>query len=208
MQSKQSNIYKLGQSGKPNQRNGNLKAYGRTSDHCGKQFITWWPDIRVNTFRQCPRSRGSVIPIFINQIRKGMNVTVTDQEMTRFIMSIKQATSLVIDSAEYAKGGEVFVTKMPSIRIHDLARIMIEELGPRYGYAPEDLSIDIIGSKPGKNFTKNCSVLRKHAAQWSYPNISPYFLPSEEYTKTLIIHIKKHYQQALTILTTQQMKFL
>lgn len=50
-------------------------------------------------------SRGSVIPIFIEQIRQGKNVTVTDQGMSRFIMSIKQATRLVIDSAQFARGG-------------------------------------------------------------------------------------------------------
>lgn len=95
-------------------------------------------------------SRGSVIPIFREQIRKGKNVTLTDPEMTRFIMSIQEATRLVIDSSTYAKGGEVFVTKMPVIRIKDLAEVMIEALAPKYGFKPEDIEIEIIGSKPGE----------------------------------------------------------
>lgn len=95
-------------------------------------------------------SRGSVIPIFREQIRKGGPVTITDPKMTRFIMSIRQAVQLVIDSAEIANGGEVFVTKMPVIRIQDLAEVMIEELSAKYGYAPEDIPIKIIGTKPGE----------------------------------------------------------
>jgi FlaA1/EpsC-like NDP-sugar epimerase len=95
-------------------------------------------------------SRGSVIPIFREQIKQGKSVTLTDPEMTRFIMSIGQATRLVIDSAEYARGGEVFVTKMPVIRIYDLAKVMIDELAPHFGHDPESISIDIIGTKPGE----------------------------------------------------------
>ncbi len=95
-------------------------------------------------------SRGSVIPIFREQIRRGGPVTLTDPEMTRFIMSIKQAVRLVIDSAEIACGGEVFVTKMPVIRIHDLAKVMIHELAETYGYDADVISIDIIGTKPGE----------------------------------------------------------
>lgn len=95
-------------------------------------------------------SRGSVIPIFVEQIKKGGPVTVTDASMTRFIMSIREAVRLVIDSAALARGGEVFITKMPVIRILDLARVMIEELAPRYGYDPKGIRIDFIGAKAGE----------------------------------------------------------
>lgn len=95
-------------------------------------------------------SRGSVIPIFREQIRNGGPVTVTDIDMTRFIMSTKEAVRLVVDSVQYACGGEVFVTKMPVIRISDLASVMIEELGPSYGHNPENIKIEIIGAKPGE----------------------------------------------------------
>jgi len=57
---------------------------------------------------------------------------------------------LVIESAFLARGGEVFVTKMPVIRIKDLAHVMIEELAPRYGFDPVDIKIENIGSKPGE----------------------------------------------------------
>ncbi len=95
-------------------------------------------------------SRGSVIPIFREQIRNGGPVTLTDPRMTRFIMSIEEAVRLVIETTFLACGGEVFITKMPVIRIADLAKIMIQELGPRFGYEPGDIKIEIIGVKPGE----------------------------------------------------------
>lgn len=95
-------------------------------------------------------SNGSVVPIFHNQIAKGGPITLTHRDMTRFVMSIEEAVKLVIDSAILAKGGEVFITKMPVVRIEDLAKAMIEELAPRYGYAPKDIEITEVGVKPGE----------------------------------------------------------
>lgn len=95
-------------------------------------------------------SRGSVVPIFIEQIKKGGPVTITDKRMTRFIMSIRQAAVLVIKAALLAKGGEVFITKMPVIRIIDLAKVMIKMLAPKYGYDPGKIELKFIGAKPGE----------------------------------------------------------
>lgn len=95
-------------------------------------------------------SRGSVVPIFHNQIAKGGPVTLTDPEMTRFVMSIEDSVRLVIDSAGLARGGEVFITKMPVVKIKDLAEAMIQELAPTYGHELEEIAIEFIGSKPGE----------------------------------------------------------
>lgn len=95
-------------------------------------------------------SRGSVVPIFVRQIQRGGPVTLTDPDMTRFIMTTDEAVRLVVDSALLARGGEVFITKMPVVRIADLAAVMIEELAPRFGYDPEDIETRIIGTKPGE----------------------------------------------------------
>ena len=95
-------------------------------------------------------SNGSVIPIFKNQIKAGGPVTITDNEMTRFIMTIEEAAKLVISSADLAQGGEVLITKMPVISIYDLAEVMIEILAPYYGRNPESVKIDVIGCKPGE----------------------------------------------------------
>lgn len=95
-------------------------------------------------------SNGSVIPIFHNQIAAGGTVSLTDPEMTRFVMSLEQSAQLVIDSCKLARGGEVFITKMPVMKIVDLAKAMISELAPRYGYQCQDIDISIIGTKPGE----------------------------------------------------------
>ena len=95
-------------------------------------------------------SRGSVTPVFQQQIRGGGPVTLTDEGMTRFIMSIEEAVQLVIDSALMACGGEVFVTKMRVIRIEDLAHVMIQELAPACGHDPDSIRIEMIGTKPGE----------------------------------------------------------
>ena len=95
-------------------------------------------------------SRGSVVPLFIKQIKDGGPVTITDPFMTRFIMTIEEATRLVLQSVIFSKGGEVFVTKMPVAKIPDLAEVMIEILAPRYGYDPSDIEVKYIGAKPGE----------------------------------------------------------
>jgi FlaA1/EpsC-like NDP-sugar epimerase len=93
-------------------------------------------------------SNGSVVDIFRNQILLKKPITLTDERMTRFIMSIQEAAKLVIKSAEIARGGEVFITKMPALSIKSLARSMIKCLVPEIN--PDDYKIDIIGNKPGE----------------------------------------------------------
>jgi FlaA1/EpsC-like NDP-sugar epimerase len=95
-------------------------------------------------------SNGSVIPVFWEQIKKGGPVTITDMRMTRFIMTVPESVKLVIKAAALACGGEVFVTKMPVVRIIDLAEAMIDLLAPLYGYDPADIPIEFIGVKPGE----------------------------------------------------------
>jgi len=91
-------------------------------------------------------SRGSVIPIFKKQIEAGGPITITDNEMTRFIMTIEQSVQLVIEASKKVIGGEVFITKMPVINIADLAKVMIDVLAPE----PDDIKIEIIGAKAGE----------------------------------------------------------
>jgi FlaA1/EpsC-like NDP-sugar epimerase len=95
-------------------------------------------------------SRGSVVPIFIEQIKKGGPVTVTDERMTRFVMTVQDAVRLVIKACELSKGGEVFITKMSVMHIMDLAEAMIGILAPLYGYSPKSINIQLIGAKPGE----------------------------------------------------------
>lgn len=95
-------------------------------------------------------SRGSVLPIFRRQIRNGGPVTLTSAEMSRFVMTLEKAVDLVLESAAIARGGEVMITKMATVRISDLAEVMIEELAPRYGRNPATIEIVETGLRPGE----------------------------------------------------------
>lgn len=95
-------------------------------------------------------SRGSVVPLFLKQIQQGGPVTITNAEMTRFFMTIKEAVKLVLEACGKALGGEIFVLKMPSVRMQDLAEAMIELFAPLFGHSPKEIAIEEIGIRPGE----------------------------------------------------------
>lgn len=95
-------------------------------------------------------SRGSVVPIFKKQIKNGGPVTITDPEMTRFVMGIPEAVELILKAGKLAKGKEIFILKMPALNIIDLAEVMIEEFASNYNHKVEDIKIKIIGKRNGE----------------------------------------------------------
>src|SRR5215212_747723 len=93
-------------------------------------------------------SSGSVVPIFRRQIAAGGPVTVTDEAMTRYFMTIPEAVQLIIRSGDLAGGGEVYVLEMGDpVRIVDLARKMIQLSGRE---PDRDVAIEIVGRRPGE----------------------------------------------------------
>ena len=95
-------------------------------------------------------TKGSVLDVFLRQIRNNNYLTVTDPNMTRFIMSVKKATELVLKAIYHAKGGEIFIFKMNSVRIIDLAKAFIKVFAPRFGLDPSQIKIKIVGRSPGE----------------------------------------------------------
>lgn len=95
-------------------------------------------------------SRGSVIPFFRNQIIKDRKITVTAPEMTRYMMSITQAAGLTVKAAEMASGGEVFVLKMPTVKLDDLVDVVIERVCREEAIDPAEVKKEAIGLRPGE----------------------------------------------------------
>ena len=88
-------------------------------------------------------SRGSVIPLFIAQIKAGKPVTVTDPSMTRFLMSLEESVELVLHAFGHAQSGDIFVQKSPACSVGDLAQALSGLLG-------RDTGVQVIGTRHGE----------------------------------------------------------
>ena len=100
--------------------------------------------ICVTRYGNVMGSRGSVIPLFINQIRNGKPITITDPNMTRFMMSLDDAVDLVLYAFNEGKSGDIFVQKSPATTIKILANALSDLMGvPNH-------SVDIIGTRHGE----------------------------------------------------------
>jgi len=82
--------------------------------------------ISLTRYGNVMASRGSVIPLFLNQIEKGESLTITDPNMTRFLMSLNDAVELVLFAFEHGSAGDIFVNKAPASTISDLAEAILQ----------------------------------------------------------------------------------
>lgn len=113
-------------------------------------------------------SNGSVVPIFQEQIRRGGPITVTDQRMTRFFMTIPEASQLVLQATTMGRGGEIFVLEMgKQIRIVDLARDLVRLSG-----LPHDaIEITYVGSRPGEKLHEVLYFDEEETLTTSHPKV-------------------------------------
>jgi UDP-N-acetylglucosamine 4,6-dehydratase len=88
-------------------------------------------------------SRGSVIPLFLEQIRSDRPITITDPNMTRYLMTLDESVDLVLYAFQHANPGDIFVQKAPASTIHNLAQAMKEMLN-------KDTEIKVIGTRHGE----------------------------------------------------------
>jgi FlaA1/EpsC-like NDP-sugar epimerase len=95
-------------------------------------------------------SRGSVIPLFEEQIKQKKPITITDPDMTRFMMSISETINLVFKATIMAKGGEIFILKMPVVRLGDLTDVIIERYTQEHGDKKENIKKKCVGPRPGE----------------------------------------------------------
>ena len=129
-------------------------------------------------------TKGSVIPLFKEQIQRLNEITLTDKKMTRFFMNLNDAIKLVLKAAKDSIGGEILVMKASAVKITDLADIMIKKLGNK------NTKINTIGIRPGE---KLFEILKsKYEAERTY-NMGKYFviLPQIRLEKTFKFYKNK-----------------
>ena len=114
-------------------------------------------------------SNGSVIPLFSRQIDSGGPVTVTDERVTRFFMTIPEACQLVLEAGTMGDGGEIFVFDMgKSVKIIDLAKKMIKLSGLELG---KDIQIKITGLRPGEKLYEELLSNKENSLTTHHPQI-------------------------------------
>jgi FlaA1/EpsC-like NDP-sugar epimerase len=114
-------------------------------------------------------SAGSVIPIFREQIAKGGPITVTHPDMTRYFMTIPEASQLVLQAGAMGQGGEIYILDMGEpVRIIDLARDLITLSGLR---PMKDIKIRISGIRPGEKLAEEIAVDHEHADKTRHPQV-------------------------------------
>jgi len=114
-------------------------------------------------------SSGSVLPIWLDQIKKGAPLTITDKNMIRYFMTIEQAVGLIFQAAEIAQGGEIFILKMPALKITDLAEVLSEKFGRL------KTGLKFTGKRPGEKLYEK--IVTRTEAQQALELKDMYVLP-------------------------------
>lgn len=128
-------------------------------------------------------SSGSVVPFFINQIKTKNEVTITDRRMTRYFFTIEDAIKLLIEASKVSIGGEIFVMKMPSWYIKDLAEVLIEFYGDK-----NKTTIKEIGLRPGEKLDE--VLISKHEMPLSVPFGRKYYIILPSYPRAEWLYAK------------------
>lgn len=120
-------------------------------------------------------TRGSILPLFYKQIKKAKPITITDEKMTRFFMSINEAVGLVLKATSLMQDGEIFVLKMPVIKIVDLAKAMIEIYAPQFGLNVEEFKFEFIGRKKGERYHEK--LLSEDESHYAFETDEMFIIP-------------------------------
>ena len=146
-------------------------------------------------------TRGSVLQSFRKQIEKGAPITVTSSKMRRFMISPLQAIEFVLKATMISRGGEIFILKMPALKIIDLAQVMIDELAPQYGYDAKTYEIKIIGKRLGERFHEE--LMTPDEAENTFDLVDMYAILSSRNKEESSIFYSKYNHAKISRLTTR-----
>ena len=131
-------------------------------------------------------SRGSVFQIFQKQIQTRNPLTVTDERMTRFIMSISDASKMILKVTKIAKDGEIFILKMPSVKIEELAKGMLEVFRKKYPNNKINKKIQILKSRERERFHE--FLITNEELPYCYDIDEMYKVSKKENKKNIVIN--------------------
>jgi len=146
-------------------------------------------------------SRGSVIPLFHDQIRHGGPVTITTEEMTRFLLSLDHAVDVIFGALSAARRGETFIPKAPAARVLDIARALI-------GHRP--IEVKMVGIRPGEKIHEiliSEEECHRSADRGQFYSIRP-ILPELDVESDMKPAFQGEYSSALNLLSPQETREL
>lgn len=156
-------------------------------------------------------SRGSVVPVFQEQARKKEPITITNEKMTRFMISMEQAINLVFKASLITRGGEVFILKMPVVKLKDLADVIIEQ----YSDSDKKIKKQYIGMRPGEKMHEE--LMTKTEEDMGFETEDMYIIPPQvqleeishkisDYKNIKISKIKNYSSKKVTPISKEEIK--
>ncbi len=130
-------------------------------------------------------SRGSLIPLIENQVKKELPITLTNREMTRYIISIEKAIDLILNTISLAQGGEVFVLKMDAVKVIDLIEVLIEIFAEKYNKNIKTIEIEEIGMLAGEKLYEELFSIEESERTYETDNLCIIFPQLTEVSRNL-----------------------
>jgi UDP-N-acetylglucosamine 4,6-dehydratase/5-epimerase len=147
-------------------------------------------------FGNVASSRGSVIPVYIDNLLNHVPLQVTNPEVTRFIVRISNAVDLIIKATDYAQCGEIFILKMKAFKLGDLADVMVDIIAPKLQISKKNIKLNITGLAKGEKLHED--LINELEASRLYEVDDMYIILPTDEVSTRNIAINKVYLHGYT----------
>ncbi|MFC1586767.1 SDR family NAD(P)-dependent oxidoreductase [Planctomycetota bacterium] len=155
-------------------------------------------------------SRGSIIPLMINQLRTGKSVTLTDPDMTRYVITMKNIIRFIVECSYFLQGGEIFVPQMKTVTTPDLIRAIVNQYCAKHGRDSNKVKIRTIGARPGEKNYEELITEEESSRSWIckthyfvHPQISDVITPlkisKRKYQKAILGAVSSFQSKHLTL---------